>query len=98
MLQTPIGRLRLVAILEAISFIVLLFIAMPMKYLAGIEAAVKTVGMAHGILFLLFCAALVVVVREARWSMWQAGIVFVAALLPFGPFFLDGRLKRQDEA
>jgi len=97
MLQTPIGRLRLIAILEGISFLILLGIAMPLKYVAGQPEAVKIVGWAHGILFMIFCVALAIAFRAARWPVRRAAIVFVAALVPFGPFVIDGRLKREDE-
>ena len=98
MLKTPIGRLRLVAILEAISFLILLGIAMPLKYWAGIENAVKVVGWAHGLLFLAFCAVLVIAMQTTRLPFWKAGMVFVAAFLPFGPFFVDHKLKEEDLA
>lgn len=98
MLKTPIGRLRLVAILEAISFLILLGIAMPLKYWAGIENAVKVVGWAHGLLFLAFCAVLVIAMQTTRLPLWKAGMVFVAAFLPFGPFFVDHKLKEEDLA
>ncbi|MGH7788688.1 MAG: DUF3817 domain-containing protein [Candidatus Binatia bacterium] len=96
--QTPIAKLRLAAILEGISFLVLLGIAMPLKYLQGIDAAVKVVGWAHGVLFIIFCVALLVAMRAARWSVVQAGTVFVAALIPFGPFLIDGRLRQAEAA
>jgi integral membrane protein len=98
MLKTPIGRLRLIAILEAISFLVLLGIAMPLKYWAGIENAVKYVGWAHGVLFLLFCAALLYAMQTTTLRFWKAALVFVAALLPFGPFFVDHKLKDEELA
>jgi integral membrane protein len=94
--QTPIAQLRLVAILEGISFLVLLGVAMPMKYLLGVEAAVKVVGWTHGILFMLFCGALLPAMRAARWTPLQTGMVFAAALVPFGPFLIDRRLRRAD--
>jgi len=95
--QTPIARLRLIAILEGISFLILLGIAMPLKYLGGIDTAVKLVGWAHGLLFILFCAALLIAARAARWHPLRAATVFAAALVPFGPFLIDGRLRREDE-
>ena len=96
-LKTPVGRLRLIAIIEAISFLVLLGIAMPLKYWAGIEEAVKVTGWAHGVLFIAFCFALLIAMRAAKWSIFKAGIVFIAALIPFGPFMIDHRLKEADE-
>jgi integral membrane protein len=94
--HTPIGQLRLVAILEGVSFLILLGVAMPLKYLHGIDTAVRVVGWVHGILFMLFCAALVLAMRATRWTPLQAGVVFAAALVPFGPFLIDGRLRRAD--
>lgn len=98
LLKTPIGRLRLIALLEGISFLVLLFIAMPLKYLVGIDEAVKVAGWAHGVLFMAFCAALFIAMREANWSIFRSGLVFIAALIPFGPFLIDRRLKDEDAA
>src|SRR5215831_14282489 len=90
-----IQRLRWIAKIEAVSFLILLGIAMPLKYLAGIPLAVKLVGWAHGVLFILFVLALSRAKREARFETRFAALVFVAALLPFGPFVIDGRLALQ---
>ena len=98
MSSTPIGRLRLAGIVEGVSFLVLLGVAMPLKYFAGMPAAVKVVGWAHGVMFVLFCFALLHAKLAARWSLGRAAGVFVAALLPFGPFVIDRRLAREDEA
>lgn len=98
LLQTPIGRLRVVAFAEGCSFLLLLGIAMPLKYLAGIPLAVKVVGWIHGGLFVLFCAALTQAMFAARWSMRRVGLVFASSLVPFGTFVVDGHLKREDEA
>jgi integral membrane protein len=90
---SALERLRLIGKIEGVSFLVLLCIAMPLKYLAGLPLAVKVVGWAHGVLFITFIAAL--------WSAWRNGLslrlsalVFIASLLPFGPFVIDGRLAR----
>jgi integral membrane protein len=90
-----IQRLRWIAKIEAVSFLTLLGIAMPLKYLAGMPLAVKLVGWAHGVLFILFVLALSRAKREARLDTRFAALVFVAALLPFGPFAIDGRLAAQ---
>ena len=97
MFKTPIGRLRAIGILEAISFLVLLGIAMPLKYFAGQPQAVKVAGWIHGVLFMLFCCFLLDAKQHATWSFRQAGAVLVAALLPFGPFVIDRRLRKEDE-
>ena len=98
MFKTSIGRLRIIALIEGISFIVLLGVAMPLKYFAGMPQAVTFAGWLHGMLFIAFCIALTQAHQEAQWSSWRSGTVLIAALLPFGPFVIDGRLRREDQA
>lgn len=97
MLSTPIGRLRLVGILEGISFLVLLGIAMPLKYLAGQPEAVKVVGWAHGALFVLYVGAVLQAALAHGWGVGRLLAFLVASVLPFGPFVADRKLLR-DEA
>ncbi len=96
--RTPIGRLRVVAFVEGCSFLLLLGVAMPLKYLAGLPLAVRLLGSLHGALFLLFCAALVHAMVAARWSMPWSTVVFISSIVPFGTFLIDARLKRADDA
>ncbi|MFP2926455.1 DUF3817 domain-containing protein [Pyxidicoccus sp. 3LG] len=100
MLTTNLGRFRAVALAEGLSFVVLLFIAMPLKYLAGMPLGVKFVGWAHGLLFVLYVFSLLDVAIACRWSLLRVGAAFIASLLPFGTFVLDARLRReaQEEA
>jgi integral membrane protein len=86
--------LRRVGKVEGVSFLVLLGIAMPLKYLAGVPLAVKIVGWAHGVLFVAFVIALVRAKLRANLTLVQTLVVFIAALLPFGPFLIDRRLER----
>ena len=95
MLSTPIGRLRVVGWMEGASFLLLLGVAMPLKYLAGMPMAVKVVGWAHGVLFIAFCAALVHAWRHHGWPMRRAAVGFAASLLPFGTFVFDRSLARE---
>lgn len=97
-LTTPIGRLRVVAFAEGCSYLLLLGVAMPLKYFAGLPFAVKIVGSLHGALFVLFCAALLQAMVTARWSILRGAVVFASSLVPFGTFVIDGRLKREDDA
>jgi integral membrane protein len=92
LLKTPLGRLRLVGFLEGLSFLVLLGIAMPLKYLAHEPAAVRMVGMGHGLLFVLYVFLLIQNAIELRWSLGKAIAGFVASLLPFGTFYADRKL------
>lgn len=94
-MKNPIPFLRRVALIEGISFLVLLGVAMPLKYLAGLPMAVKVVGWAHGLLFVAFCWALLqTLMRVSNWSFGRSVVVFISALLPFGPFVLDRRMKQ----
>ncbi|TDF99737.1 DUF3817 domain-containing protein [Paenibacillus piri] len=95
MLSTALGRFRMVGLYEGISFLVLLCIAMPLKYYADIPQAVKIVGMLHGVLFIMYLLALVHVTIVKRWSIIRVIGALIASLLPFGTFVLDARLRRE---
>jgi integral membrane protein len=88
-----VKKFRLIGMIEGYSFLLLLFIAMPLKYFAGLPMAVKIVGMTHGILFILFCLLLVKAWQEAEWSFKENAIFFIASLVPFGTFFTDKKIK-----
>jgi integral membrane protein len=90
-----LGRFRWAAWLEGGSFLVLLFIAMPLKYWAGEPLAVRIVGMAHGVLFLAYLALLAQVAIEHSWTKARVALAFVASLVPFGPFWFDSRLRAE---
>ncbi|MGA0556649.1 DUF3817 domain-containing protein [Larkinella sp. VNQ87] len=94
--KTALGRFRFVGILEGISYLVLLGIAMPLKYWAGLPQAVKVVGWAHGVLFIAYLVTLISVTFERRWSFGRVWVAFLASLVPFGTFWLDGRLKQEE--
>lgn len=96
-MKNPIPFLRGIAIIEAVSFLILLGVAMPLKYLANMPIAVKAVGWIHGVLFVIFCMALLQTMIVAKWPAGRGVVVFIAALLPFGPFILDERMKRYQE-
>jgi len=92
-MKNPIVFLRRIAFIEAISYLVLLFIAMPLKYIAGYPAAVRVVGMAHGILFVIFCFSLLQTMIVAKWSLGRCALIFIASIIPFGPWLIDRRMK-----
>lgn len=96
-MSNPILLLRRVGWMEAVSFILLVGIAMPLKYAWGKPEAVRIIGLVHGILFILFCAALARVMVVSRWPLSRGALVFVMALIPFGPLLIDGKLKRFQE-
>jgi integral membrane protein len=96
LLRTPIGRLRVIAFIEGISFLLLLGVAMPLKYFAGMPAAVKTAGWIHGVLFMLYLFAVAEVTVRRRWKFTLALGALAASLVPFGTFALDARLRREE--
>ena len=89
-----ITRFRTVAILEGISFLVLLFIAMPLKYMADQPLAVKYTGWAHGVLFITYGLLAVPLFTRLKWPMERMYGVAIAALLPFGTFVLERKWLR----
>lgn len=97
-MRNPISRLRIVGIYEGISYLLLLGIGMPLKYLAGMPEVVKYIGWAHGVLFILYIIALLQATLALRWSFGKMAAGVVASLLPFGPFVLDSRLLKAEEA
>lgn len=94
---TTLKRFRKIGFLEGISFLLLLFVAMPLKYGFDMPIAVKIVGMAHGLLFIAYVILLGLAVDKYKWNIKYAIILFVAALIPFGTFYTDKKLKVLEE-
>lgn len=84
-----INIFRLVALLEGVSYILLLFIATPIKYLAEDPQYVKLLGMPHGILFIAYIAFAFVFKKDFYWNNKQFIIVLLASIIPFGTFYVD---------
>mgnify|MGYP005606831809 CR=1 FL=1 len=80
-----------IALLEGISYLILIFnmFAMPLKYFAGMPIFVKYVGMAHGILFILYVIMAFLLKDEKNWNLKNFGIILQASLIPFGTFWVD---------
>ncbi|OTG75849.1 hypothetical protein B9T26_04530 [Acinetobacter sp. ANC 4169] len=92
-----IQTLRIVGLLEGISFLLLLFIAMPMKYMLDNPILVKYVGMGHGVLFILFLIVLFTVCEKQKWSIYMFILGLIASILPFGTFVFDRKLKNFEQ-
>ena len=92
-----IGKFRIIGFIEGISYLVLLFIAMPLKYLMGIAIATKIVGMTHGMLFIIFLILLMQAAQIHKFSAKDSAIFFIASLIPFGTFFTDKRLGELED-
>jgi integral membrane protein len=80
---------------EGVSYLVLLFIAMPLKYFMAMPMPVKFVGMAHGVLFIAFGILLLMATIKYKWSIKMATIGFLLSFLPFGTFYLERILKNK---
>lgn len=101
MFSTLIGRLRIVGILEGISYLLLLGVAVPIKYIEALgknPLPVKYIGMAHAVLFVLYCVLILMAALEYKWSAKKPIILFLGSLLPFGTFYTDKKYLQGNEA
>ncbi len=92
-----IGFLRLIGISEGISFLVLLLIAMPLKYNFGFPMAVKVVGWMHGLLFITYIVAVFLAIEAMKWNWFSVLVALGASLVPVGTFVLDKSLRIREE-
>jgi integral membrane protein len=97
MTASPItDRFRRVARAEGVSFLLLLFVAMPLKYMAGIPMAVKLVGWAHGVLFVWYWIAAVPLFTVLKWPVDRIIGLGLASILPFGTFVMERKWLRDE--
>lgn len=80
---------KIVAFLEGASLLILLFFAMPMKYFFQEPIFVKTIGMAHGVLFVAYIILAIMAKIEFNWSFKKWTIVCIASVVPFGTFYVE---------
>lgn len=90
--NSEIGRLRLVGFLEGMSYLVLLGVAMPMKYLAEDPSMVKAMGPVHGILFVLFIFNIFTTGAKLDWSFGTKIKLLVSSIIPFANFYIDAKI------
>lgn len=93
--MNELRQFRWVAFLEGLSFVLLLFVAMPLKYWANLPLAVRVVGSVHGLLFVVFVAALFRAAVERSWPPRRWVLAFFSSLVPFGTFVFDRSLRRE---
>jgi integral membrane protein len=91
-----LSRFCTIALFEGISYIFLLGIAMPVKYLAGHPSLVQYGGWVHGVLFIAYVVLLIRLALRDDWKMGRIALAFFASLIPFAPFYLERKLKRED--
>ena len=94
--MSQIRMFRMIALAEGCSFLILLCVAMPMKYFMGMPEVVRVVGSIHGGLFLLYLGLLAVLHVRQRWSVMFSLYAFVASIIPFGTFMLDKQLREKE--
>jgi integral membrane protein len=80
---------RIISLLEGVSFILLLFIATPIKYYAENDSFVKMLGMPHGLLFLVYVVFAILLKYELKWNSKTFWVVIFASVIPFGTFYID---------
>ena len=85
---------RVVSFLEGISYLLLLFVAVPIKYWLNDPQYVKLLGMPHGLLFVGYMVLAFLLKSELNWDMKTFGVVLLASILPFGTFYVDKKYLR----
>ena len=86
---------RIISFLEGVSYLLLLFVAVPIKYFQGDVSYVKMLGMPHGILFMSYIVLAVILKKTIKWSLKSLGIVVLASVIPFGTFYVDRKYLQQ---
>ena len=95
MFSSIISRLRLTGLFEGVSFLILLFIAMPLKYIWDLPLAVRVVGSVHGFLFILFIYYIFQASIEKSWTRREVMLAMLSSVIPFGTFYADIRLFKK---
>jgi len=85
---------KIVSTLEAFSFLLLLGIAMPLKYIWDTPELVRTIGMAHGVLFLMYIVGAYLIKEKLNWPLQTLLIVMLCSVLPFGPFYAERKFLK----
>ncbi|WP_109300695.1 DUF3817 domain-containing protein [Aquimarina sp. AU474] len=89
-----ITSFRFISYLEGISYLLILFVTMPLKYMFESPEPNKIIGMAHGVLFLLYIVFAIVVKTEKQWNTKTLAIVLLCSIIPFGTFWMDKKYLR----
>ena len=93
--MSELQKFKFINKIEGISFIILLFVAMPMKYYFGYPIATKIVDMIHGLLVFIFIYQLIEAKSEANLTLKESALYFVLSLIPFGSFYTDKLLAKK---
>ena len=94
MFSTPLGRLRVIAFTEGVSYLILLFIAVPLKYAFEMPQMVKSFGRVHGLLFVLYILLALICHFEYGWKFRKTALLLLISIIPFGNFYADKHYLR----
>lgn len=95
LIKTNLGRLRILAFLEGITLLLLVFITVPMKYIWGIPEGSQIIGPIHGVVFVLFVINSISVGIEYKWSWFpRITILILSSFVPFGSFYIDHKILK----
>lgn len=90
-----VHALRLVSFIEGLSYLLLVLVAMPLKYVWEQPIYVRWAGSAHGLLFVAFVAALIIAAVSRKWSITRPIVLFVASMVPFGFIYIEHTLREE---
>lgn len=94
-MQKTLKQFQKIALIEGWSYIILLAVGMPLKYLLHIDLPLKIIGWAHGVLFIIYCIYLLILLIK-KWSFINCFLSFIASLIPFATFILDKKLLQKE--
>lgn len=92
LLKTSIGRFRIIAFTEGLSYLLILFITMPLKYLFDTPLPNQIIGMAHGVLFMVYIFGAIQMHFLLNWKIKLTTLVLLASIIPFGTFYMDHKV------
>lgn len=96
LVTTSLGRLRIIGFIEGISFLLILFVTMPLKYFYSMGEPNKVLGMIHGLLFVLYIYAVIQATFDKKWNFKRSFLAILASIIPFGTFWADKKLFREE--
>lgn len=98
LVKTAVGRLRIMSILDGLSWLYLIYCSIYLKRICGDDTAIRIPGMVHGVLFTGYCICLYQAMMKKDWSFKTAFLIGLTSIIPFAPFWLEGWLKKQDDS
>lgn len=93
--KTAIGRFRIIGFFEGVSLLLLFGVAMPVKYILGDPSLVQSIGLVHGLLFILYVLFTINMRSQYNWDSTTTGKVLLASVIPFGTFYIDGKVLKK---